>query len=114
MLKYIPITGKPENVNANFLRVELFYHIGGAYGSTKARGYYITVVPVERSEKYGCIMESFGAYSGITVRILPVTRKSAKAERDAENIAPDWEKKLIDYVCEKHGLSVNVTEVIKK
>lgn len=114
MLKYIPITRKPENINANFLRVELYYHIGGAYGSTKTRGYYITVVPVERSEKYGCMMESFGAYSGITTRILPVTRKSAKAEKDAENIAPAWEKKLIEYVCSNHGISVDPVEAVQK
>ena len=80
MKKYIPVSG---NNDVTHLRVELAYDIGGYNMMTyrpKPRGYYLTVVPVKREERYGCMMESFAAFSGYRQLMKEVTRKSAKAE----------------------------------
>lgn len=105
MLKYLEI--KNGNHNATHLKVYTYYSLGGySYwtGENNARGYYLAVQPVERSTRDGVRMEGFVAFSGIKKCILPVSRKSKKAEEKADQIAPDFEKDLIDYVCRKNGL----------
>ncbi len=101
MKKYIEIENK--NRNATHLKIETYYSLGGynyfTY-KTEQRGYYLSVSPVEKSAH----MESYTAFSGVKVCVLPVSRKSKKAEENAEKLAADREKELIDFVCNKNGL----------
>ena len=58
-------------------------------GRTEARGYYLSVTPVERARGF----ESFVAFTGFKVLLKEVTRASKKAEAEAEAIAEkDWRK----------------------
>lgn len=41
-----------------------------------------------------------------------MTRKSAKAEAEAEKLAADAMDNLIDYVCKKNGLEIAEPETI--
>lgn len=75
---------KVEALEETYIRADVYYEKGNDYG--KKRGYYVTIVPVKREEKYGCMIESFVAYSGVTSCILPVTRKSKKSEEKALQI----------------------------
>lgn len=105
MEKYIEIASC--NGNATHIKVYTYYSLGGFSCWTyenNARGYYLAVQPVERSARGGVVLEGFTAFSGVKKCILPVSRKSKKAEENAEKIAADHEKELIDYVCRKNGI----------
>ena len=68
------------------IRVELYYALGGMNYFTyknEPRGYYVSVSPVERSNKYGVMMESCHAFTGMKQCIKTVARKSKKAEAEA-------------------------------
>lgn len=98
-----------ENRNANFLKIEVKYNLGGynvfTYKS-EPRGYYLSVSPVQRSERDGIGFESYTAFSGVKLLLLEVSRKGKKAEAEAERIAEEKEADLIKYVCNKNGLEV--------
>ena len=107
MKKYIPL--KSNGTKSTHLSVELFYSLGGLnYWTSKEepRGYYLSVTPVERYERNGIGMEGFIAFSGLKTLVKPVTRKSAKAEREAEDLAPEFEADLIAAVLAKNGLAL--------
>ena len=113
MKKYIPVEN--PDINANYLRVELYYYLGGYNLFTykqEPRGYYLSISPVHRTARGGYVTESYTAFTGIKKCIKTVTRKSAKAEteatRDALELLPDF----IDYVCRHNGYTVNAEEVI--
>lgn len=94
---------------ANYLKIETRYSLGGYNVFThkpEARGYYLSVSPVERSERAGVVFESYTAFSGVKLLLLEVSRKSKKAEEAAEKIAAEKEKELILFVCDKNGLEV--------
>lgn len=107
MKKYIDLK---LNAAATHLKIEVYYNLGGHNvftGKDEPRGYYLSVSPVERRRTdYGITTETYVAFSGIKECIKPVGRKSAKAEKEAENIALDRENKLIEYVCIKNGLEI--------
>lgn len=107
MKKYIEVK---ENRNATHLKIEVYYNLGGMNyftGKPEARGYYLSVSPVSRSRTdYGATLESYTAFSGIKECIKTVTRKSVKAEAEAEKLAQDREKIMIEYVCNKNGLEL--------
>ena len=106
MKKYIPVSG---NNDVTHLRVELAYDIGGYNMMTyrpKPRGYYLTVVPVKREERYGCMMESFTAFTGYRQLLREVTRKSAKAEKLAEQTAEELVPIMVRKICEEMHLTV--------
>lgn len=105
--KYIQLA---DNASATHLKIELYYNIGGmnyfTY-KTEARGYYLSVSPVSRTRAdYGVTMESYTAFTGIKECVKTVSRKSAKAEAEAEAIAAARESVLIDFVCRANGLEV--------
>lgn len=112
MKKYIELAG---NGTATHIKIELRYNLGGfncfTYTEEK-RGYYLHVSPVTRENRNGYTMESFTAFSGVKQLIKPVSRKSAKAERDAETAALQIEKSLISWVCQKNGLPVPEVETV--
>lgn len=106
--KYINVSGN----GANALKVEVYYHLGGYNVFTykeEPRGYYLSVSPVEHSNVGGVEMESYTAFSGVKELLVEVKRKSKKQEENAENIAQERVENLVNYVCNKNGLTV--TEV---
>lgn len=107
MTKYIELQSK--TINATHLRVDIDYNMG-RYNyfthQTEPRGYYIHVSPVAYSNNNGIITESYVAFTGIKYLLKEVTRKSAKAEKEAEQIAAQIEKNIIDIVCTKNNISV--------
>lgn len=108
MKKYLKVN--PNGNKITHIKVETSYSLGGMNLFTyrnEPRGYYLHVSPVERSERYGCIMESFIAFSGIKKLLKGVSRKSAKAEREADEIAAREESELIRYICEKSGVTLS-------
>ena len=82
--RYYPI--KNRNGKATHLKAEIYYALGGHNVFTyknESRGYYISVSPVERSDKYGYMMESYTAFTGLKQCVLEVQRKSAKKLAEA-------------------------------
>lgn len=107
MKKYIEVMENPGNVT--HLKIEVYYSLGGYNLFTykqEPRGYYVSVSPVTRSERNGCVMESFTAFSGIKQCIKPVARRSKKAEADAENMAGCTIDELVNYTLEKNNLAL--------
>ena len=104
MKKYIELEA---NAAATHLKIEVNYSLGGYNcftGRQENRGYYLHVVPVTRETRDGYALESFTAFSGIKQCVKTVTRKSAKAEAEAEEKASRIENTLIEWVCDKNGL----------
>jgi hypothetical protein len=94
-----------KNNEATHLRIETYYDIGGYNYLTyepKQRGYYLSVVPVDRGNN----MESFRAFSGVKQLIKPVSRKSKKAEAEAEKQIDKYLKSMIQYVLFENNLEL--------
>ena len=95
--KYIEREGKE-------LKIHLYYNIGGAnYASyrNEARGYYLSVTPVERKfHENGIVSETIGAFTGTKVLLKEVARKSKKSESESELIAKEKEEMLIEHVLQ--------------
>ena len=77
---------KKEYLNTNkdktFLKCELYYSLGGMNYFTsrsEARGYYVSVSPVERGDGW----ESYTAFSGWKKCVVECARKGKKAEAQA-------------------------------
>lgn len=90
--------------NGLTLKVHLYYSLGGySYMTceTEARGYYLSVSPVEIKEiDNGIVSETYQAYTGVKTLLLEVKRKSKKAERQAIRIAEEKLDTLINHVLE--------------
>ena len=114
MKKYIAL--KPNTStksNANYLKIELYYSLGGYNpftGKPEGRGYYLSVSPVETSNRDGIDFESYAAFTGSKICILEVTRKSKKAEENAAKLATEKENDLIQYVCTRNHLEIETGE----
>ena len=103
MKKYLKL--KENNQKATHLKVETYYSLGGMNYFTykvEERGYYLSVVPVER----GNGMEGFIAFSGIKQLILPVKRQSKKAEEESEKLYKDYLEQLVNHVLEENNLEL--------
>lgn len=113
MKKYIEVKENPAKVT--HLRIELYYSLGGMNyftGKAENRGYYLSVTPVERGTSVGgYTSESCTAFTGIKQNVKEVTRKSKKAESEAEKLAADVMDNLIDYVLRNNGLEIAVKEI---
>lgn len=114
MKKYIKVKENPAKVT--HLKIELYYDLGGMNyftGRAENRGYYLSVSPVTRGTSAGgFVSESYTAFTGIKQNIKQVTRKSAKAEAEAEKMAADVMDNLIDYVCRENELEIAEPEAI--
>ena len=80
----------PTNREGHFFKCELYYDLGGinyfTYG-TRARGYYVSVCPVERrTTDYGVTMESYTAFSGVADLAVQCDRQSKKNEQRAAEL----------------------------
>ena len=104
MEKYIKVKENAEKIT--HLKIELYYDKGENYyrGGKEKRGYYLSVVPIERKDFNGYVSERYSAFTGVKLLIKEVTRKSSKAEAEAEKLAETATEKLIDYVCRQNGL----------
>ena len=101
----------PENnQHVTHIKIETYYSLGGYNpftGKTEERGYYIGVSPVERRRTdYGVTTESYTAFSGTKRCVKTVSRKSKKAEEQAEENAKNYVHDLVLYVCTRNGLPV--------
>ena len=102
--KYIAIVENNHD-KCNFVKVYLDYDLGGMNyfsGREKKRGYYLTVLPVEK----GGHMEGFTAFTGVSELLIECSRKSTKAEQRAIEKAPAYEKFLIDHIVNKYGYTL--------
>lgn len=105
MKKYIEIIENHHD-KSNFIKLDFHYELGGYNcftGKEKKRGYYLTIVPVER----GGNLERFIAFSGVSELLQECTRKSAKAERIALEKLPAYEKMMVDYITNKYGYIIS-------
>lgn len=106
MKRYVELE---KNEMATHLKIETRYDLGGpnwAYGGTTKRGYYLSVMPVTRENRNGYILESYTGFSGVKQLLKEVSRKSAKAEAAAEEIAKNYLHSMVLYVCDRQGLPV--------
>ena len=106
MKRYVELE---KNETATHLKIETRYDLGGpnwAYGGTTKRGYYLSVMPVTRENRGGYMLESYTAFTGSKQLLKEVSRKSAKAEATAEDIAKNYLHSMVLHVCEKNGLPV--------
>lgn len=105
--KRIPCSNGTD-VRCNCLEVRIYYDLGGynyGTGEPKKRGYYLSVSPLEVSERF----VSYQGFTGTYMLLNEVSRQSKKGEAEALRLLKDNEQTLIDYVCRKHG--IKVTEV---
>lgn len=106
---YIPIQSK----DANYLKVELYYDIGGYnYFTCKEtrRGYFLSITPVDRSDKGGYFTESITLFRGVKQMILPVDRKSEKSAQTALGLYKKEVRDLIRYVVDSDNGNIIVDE----
>lgn len=95
--------------NANRIKVEVYYSLGGMNYFTyenESRGYYLSVSHVNHATSGGVRMESFVAFTGTKQLILPCKRRSAKREAQANELAKEQRDALIQYVLDKNGLTL--------
>ena len=103
MKKYIYI--KNPNRNANKIKIELYYHLGGMNyftGKAENRGYYLSVTPVLLEGNF----VTTTAFTGIKQCIKQVARKSEKAYQAALQQIDDFLPELLKYVCTKNNIEV--------
>lgn len=109
MEKYIPVKSNEKHVT--HIKVRLSYNLGGCNPFTyqnEPRGYYLSVSPVERMERYGVVMESIVAFSGVKKLLKSVSRKSEKSEKEAEILAQNEENEMIQYILSESGVELAV------
>lgn len=111
MKKYFAVNENSKGIT--HIKCEVYYSLGGMNYFTykqEGRGYYASVTPVERREEnyngHPFVTEGFMAFSGIKQLVKEVSRKSDKAMQTAEKIAETVFPSLIEYVCNKEGLSL--------
>lgn len=106
MKRYVELE---KNELATHLKIETRYDLGGpnwAYGGTTKRGYYLSVMPVTRENRNGYWLETYVGFTGSKQLLKEVTRKSAKAEATAEEIAKNYIHSLVEYVCESNNIPI--------
>lgn len=106
MKRYVELA---ENATATHIKIETRYNLGGlgfASYTPEPRGYYLHVTPVTRETRNGYTLESFTAFTGVKQVLKTVSRRSAKAEAAAEEIAKNYLHSMVLHVCEKNGLPV--------
>ena len=112
VLEKIPTT-KPNT----FLRVEVYYEIGGLNyfsGGTRKRGYWLSVTPIEEQGDFTCTT----AFSGTCDLLEETKRFSAKRLQEVVNqlSGKSIYQQLISHVKSKNGivLASEVTEPIQQ
>lgn len=94
MKTYKPIPG--SNLQA---RVEIYYHKGSNEAwNRSARGYYLSVQPVEIINRTGYEIETSNPMHGVKLLLKEATRKSEKGYNEAVKIAAPQIDELITYI----------------
>lgn len=94
MKTYQPIPG--SNLQA---RVEIYYSKGSTEAwNRSARGYYLSVQPVEIINRTGYEIERSDPRHGIKLLLMEATRKSVKGYNEAVQIATAQISDLISYI----------------
>ena len=92
-----------NNSHVTHLKAEIYYSLGGmnyfTY-KTESRGYYMSISPVARSDRHGCVMESYAAFTGLKQCVLPVQRKSQKKMEEA---IAYFEEHIIEFMKNHFG-----------
>lgn len=86
------------------IKTEVYYNKGGMNYFTsrnEERGYYLSVSPVRRSFSGNFVTESYTAFSGVKMLILPVKRQGEKAYKQAIELAKDKEDNLRQRIIEQ-------------
>ena len=103
--KYLPTTTATE------LKVEVYYSPGGFNLGTyrnEPRGYWLSVMPVNRYEQNGVRYESVVLGTGLK-KFLKETksdRRGGKAEHAAVELSGQYETELVKQVCIKEKLEL--------
>ena len=110
MKKYFEV--KENEHRVTHIKCEVYYSLGGfncfSY-KREGRGYYASVTPVERRDYGGgMIMEGFVAFTGVKQLVKAVSRKSAKAQAEAEKLAENVFDSMIEYILNKEGLELAI------
>lgn len=93
------------DVECNVIETKVVYDIGGISWATsqpKKRGYYIHCSPLD----VGGGFVRYQGFSGTCMLLNEVKRQSKKAEQEALKLYAENKQKLIDYVCNKHGIKL--------
>lgn len=93
-----------EKIDGQDIKVELYYDLGGRNyytGKHKVRGYYISVQPIEITDLGGYRLETYSPMEGAYKLVLPVKRKSKKAEAMAEDLMDEAKNKLIKLILSR-------------
>ena len=105
MKKYIKTSEEGKE-----LKVTLTYQKGGYnhfHGTEEKRGYYVGIQPIEiQRMDNGVQIESFMMFSGVKRLVHEVKRQSDKGYNEALAKSEGVEKELIEYICNKNGLSI--------
>lgn len=100
MKKYLQLYENAQGLT--HIEVDVYYNPGDY---RRARGYYLSVTPLSIEEKGGLRSIGFTASAaGYYYQLKTVTRKSAKAEKEAEAIAAQVEQQVIERVCNEYNL----------
>ena len=95
---------KVEGTNYE-LKIQVYYNKGGMNYFTsrpEQRGYYVSVSPVQVERRgNGIMVESYAAFSGVKMLVLPVQRQSPKAEAEAREKAMQVLPELKDAIKER-------------
>lgn len=87
------------------LKIQVYYDKGGMNYFTsrpEQRGYYVSVSPVQVERRgNGIMVESYAAFSGVKMLVLPVQRQSPKAEAEAREKAMQVLPELKDAIKER-------------
>lgn len=105
MEKYIKLKEKRHGIT--HIETRVYYDLGGFNfftGQSEARGYYLSVSPVEYSCENGHISVGFTAFTGYKYLLKEVARQSEKAAREAEKIAEKIAPQIIALVCKENDI----------
>ena len=85
----------------NFLSVRMYYCLGTCH---MIRGYYLSVTPVRRVDRGGYAMIEYCPFDGKSVLVKSVSRRSAKSDKEASDIAFAILDDVVADVCKKNGI----------
>lgn len=100
IIRYYKVYNCP---NVTHLKAMIEYSLGGYNcftSKTESRGYYMSISPVERSDKYGFITETYAAFTGLKQCVLPVQRKSQKKMNEAVEY---FEQHILEFMQQYFG-----------
>lgn len=103
MKEYIKLENATKE--ANVLEVEVYYSKGGINYFTykdEPRGFWLSVSPMLIEGN----LKTYTSFSGLKKFIKAVNRYSVKAEAEANRLAENFKRELIEKVCSKNNLAV--------